>query len=37
MTVKFLPEVQQYFKELTLILFPKDYFGFENDAIFYVR
>lgn len=37
MKVLFLPEVRQYFKELEDILFEKEYFGFEDSAVQYVR
>ena len=37
MKVLFLPEVRTYFRELSEILFQKDYFGFEEYAINYVR
>jgi len=37
MKVLFLPEVRQYFQELEDILFEKEYFGFEDHAIQYVR
>lgn len=36
MRVVFLPEVLEYFNELTSILYEKDYFGFEASALFYV-
>ena len=31
-----LPEVRDYFSDLIRILYEKDYFGFESDAIEYV-
>ena len=37
MKVLFLPEVRQYLKELQEILFEKEYFGFEEAAVQYVR
>lgn len=37
MKVLFLPEVRQYFQELEDILFEKEYFGFEESAVQYVR
>ncbi len=37
MKVLFLPDVRQYFRELIDILFEKEYFAFEEDAIQYVR
>ncbi len=37
MKVLFLPEVRQYLKELHGILFEKEYFGFEESAVQYVR
>lgn len=37
MRVVFLPEVRLYFQELEEILFEKEYFGFEETAIKYVR
>ncbi|MDH6310070.1 hypothetical protein M2451_002960 [Dysgonomonas sp. PFB1-18] len=37
MKVLFLPEVRQYFVELASILYQKDYFGFEENAIRYAR
>ena len=37
MRVLFLPEVRQYLKELHEILFEKEYFGFEEAAVQYVR
>lgn len=37
MKVLFLPEIRQYFQELEEILFEKEYFGFEESAIMYVR
>lgn len=37
MKVLFLPEVRQYFQELEEILFEKEYFGFEESAVQYVR
>lgn len=37
MKVLFLPEVRFYFRELMDILFEKEYFGFEDSAIQYVR
>lgn len=37
MKVLFLPEVRQYFRELEDILFEKEYFGFEEFAVRYVR
>lgn len=37
MKVLFLPEVRTHFRELSEILFQKDYFGFEEYAINYVR
>lgn len=37
MKVLFLPEVRLYFQELEDILFEKEYFGFEESAVQYVR
>ena len=37
MKVLFLPEVRMYFQELQGILFEKEYFGFEESAVQYVR
>lgn len=37
MKVLFLPEIRQYFQELVDILFEKEYFGFEDSAVNYVR
>lgn len=37
MKVLFLPEVRLYFQELQDILFEKEYFGFEESAVQYVR
>lgn len=37
MEVKFLPEVREYFRELALILYKKEYFGFREDAKRYAR
>lgn len=37
MKVLFLPEVRQYLKELQDVLFEKEYFGFEEAAVQYVR
>jgi hypothetical protein len=37
MKVRFLPEVREYFRELALVLYKKEYFGFEENAILYVR
>lgn len=37
MKVLFLPEVRMYFQELQNILFEKEYFGFEESAVQYVR
>lgn len=37
MEVKFLPEVREYFRELALILYKKEYFGFKEDAKKYAR
>ena len=37
MKVITLPAVRQYLKELMLILYEKDYFGFEGSAIQYVE
>lgn len=37
MKVLFLPEIRQYFNELTDILFEKEYFAFEDTAVKYVR
>lgn len=37
MKVLFLPEIRQYLKELQEILFEKEYFGFEEEAVQYVR
>lgn len=37
MKVLFLPEVRQYFQELEDVLFEKEYFGFEESAVQYVR
>ena len=36
MRIIFLPEVLDYFNELSTILYEKDYFGFEEDALDYV-
>lgn len=36
MNIQFLPEALEYFKELSTILYEKDYFGFEESAIEYV-
>lgn len=36
MQVLALPEFREYFKELSLILYEKDYFGFEESALEYV-
>jgi len=36
MRVLFLPEVLEYFNELTTILYEKEYFGFEESAVQYV-
>lgn len=36
MKIIFLPEVLEYFNELSTILYEKDYFGFEEDALNYV-
>ncbi|MDR2205086.1 MAG: hypothetical protein LBE36_02855 [Flavobacteriaceae bacterium] len=35
--VLFLPQIQQYFKELVLILYEKEYFGFLESAKKYVQ
>ena len=32
MNVNFLPEIQEYFDELEIILYEKGYFSFEEDA-----
>lgn len=37
MKVLFLPEVRQYLRELHDVLFEKEYFGFEESAVQYVR
>jgi hypothetical protein len=37
MKVLFLPEIRQYVIELEDILFEKEYFGFEESAVQYVR
>lgn len=37
MKVLFAPEVRAYFRELAEILFDKEYFGFEESAVRYVR
>jgi hypothetical protein len=37
MSVLFLPEVREYFRELAEILYKKDYFGFEDTALQYVE
>ena len=37
MKILFLPEVRLYFQELQDILFEKEYFGFEESAVQYVR
>lgn len=37
MKVLFLPEIRMYFQELQDILFEKEYFGFEESAVQYVR
>ena len=36
MKIIFLPEVLEYFNELSTILYEEDYFGFEEDALNYV-
>ena len=36
MKVLFLPEVENYFFELTEILYNKEYFGFKENAVKYV-
>jgi len=36
MRIIFLPEVLDYFNELSTILYKKGYFGFEEDALTYV-
>jgi len=36
MRIIFLPEVLDYFNELSTILYEKDYFGFGEDALAYV-
>ena len=36
MRIIFLPEVLEYFNELTTILYEKEYFGFEKSAFRYV-
>ena len=36
MKMIFRPEVLEYFNELSTILYEKDYFGFEEDAMKYV-
>jgi hypothetical protein len=36
MRIIFLPEALDYFNELSTILFEKNYFGFEKDALEYV-
>ena len=36
MNVLFLPEIQEYFYELEIILYEKGYFGYEENAIDYV-
>lgn len=37
MKVRFLPEVREHFRELSFILYKKEYFGFEESAIAYIR
>ena len=37
MRIIFLPEVLEYFNELTTILYEKEYFGFEESALRYVE
>jgi hypothetical protein len=37
MRIIFLPEIRDYFRELAQILFDKDYFGFEESALRYLR
>ena len=37
MKVLFLPEVRLYFQQLQDTLFEKEYFGFEESAVQYVR
>jgi hypothetical protein len=37
MKVLFLPEVESYLFELTEILYEKEYFGFKDNAVKYVR
>ena len=37
MKVLFLPEVENYFFELTEILYIKEYFGFKENAVKYVK
>ena len=36
MRIIFLPEVLEYFNELTTILYEKEYFGFKESAFQYV-
>ena len=37
MKVETIPEVKEYFNNLVTILYEKEYFGFEEDAIDYVN
>lgn len=37
MKVLFSPKVRFYFQDLTDVLFEKEYFGFEESAVLYVR
>ncbi|MDH6311433.1 hypothetical protein M2137_000183 [Parabacteroides sp. PFB2-10] len=37
MKVLFAPQVRSYFRELIETLFEKEYFGFEESAVLYVR
>lgn len=37
MKVLFVPQVRSYFRELIETLFEKEYFGFEESAVLYVR
>lgn len=36
MKIVFLPEVLEYFNELSTILYENEYFGFEEDALNYI-
>lgn len=37
MRIVFLPEVLDYFNDLTTILYEREYFGFEETAVRYVN